>query len=179
MKQVYLLPIFLGMAFSMGAVHTIAPVEKDENSDSFTVAVSSVALQDTIRNKQDTTKVAYVRDDDPKMKKKAPPVKKTRVTFKRDVQRASLSKQSAEGNMVDVILMQSGRVVRDVEDLQLVGNSGNPINSGNFIGFENMVIPFEGTVRFKSSNLMGTTMQDREVRFTLMEKGRWVLKIDL
>ena len=179
MKQVYLFPLFLGMAFSMGAVHLIALGEKEENFDSFTVPVLSAALQDTIINKQDTTKVAYVRDDDPKMKKKAPPVKKTRVTFKRDVQRASLSKQSTEGNMVDVILMQSGRVVRDVEDLQLVGNSGNPINSGNFIGFENMVIPFEGTVRFKSSNLMGTTMQDREVRFTLMEKGRWVLKIDL
>jgi hypothetical protein len=179
MKQVYLLPIFLGMAFSMGAVHNTVPVKRGDNPVSFHVPVPSVASQDTIKAKQDTTKVAYVRDDDPKMKKKAPPVKKTRVTFKRDVQRASLSKQSAEGNMVDVILMQSGRVVRDVEDLQLVGNSGNPINSGNFIGFENMVIPFEGTVRFKSSNLMGTTMQDREVRFTLMEKGRWVLKIDL
>jgi hypothetical protein len=179
MKQVYFLPIFLGMAFSMGEVPHAVPADKDDKSAPFALSVPSAALEDTIKNKQDSTKVAYVREDDPKMKKKAPPVKKTRVSFKRDVQRASLSLQSTEGNMVDVIVMQAGRVLRNVEDLQLVGNSGNPINSGNFIGFENMIIPFEGTVRFKSPNLMGTTMQDREVRFTIMEKGRWVLKLDL
>lgn len=179
MKQVYLLPILLGAIISIGAVPSPAPVEKEEVSTSFVASEYLFAGQDTIVAKQDTSKVAYVRDDNPKKKKKAPAVKKTRVSYKRDVQRASLSKQSTEGNMVDVIVMQSGRVLRELEDVQLMGSSGNPINSGNFIGFENMTIPFEGTLRFKSSNLMGTTMQDREVRFTIMEQGRWVLKIDL
>lgn len=180
MKQVYLLPVFLGAAFSMGVVHSPGPTEKKEAPSSFVVSELSVAQQDTIVPKQDTAKVAYVREDNPKGKtKKAPAVKTSRISLKREVQRASLSRQSEEGNYVDIIVMQSGQVIRNIEDLQMVGSSGNLLTANNFIGFENISTPFEGTVRFKATNRMGTATYDREVRFTIMEKGRWVLKIDL
>ncbi|PVY41786.1 hypothetical protein [Pontibacter virosus] len=179
MKQVYLLPVLLCAAFSLEAARGTATAQLHEGAAFSYVSELIVSLQDTIVKGQDTTKVTYVRDDDAKTKKKAPSVKKTRVSYKRDVQRASLTKQSTEGNMVDVIVMQSGRVIRDLNDLQLVGSSGNHLSSQNFIGFENMVLPFEGTVRFRASNLMGTSSIDREVRFTILEPGRWVLRIDL
>ncbi|EJF09468.1 hypothetical protein [Pontibacter sp. BAB1700] len=171
--------MLLCAAIGMEAVRGAGPAPFKGEGASFNVSELMVSSQDTIVKGQDSTKVAYVREDDPKMKKKAPTVKKTRISYKRDVQRASLSKQSAEGNMIDVIVMQSGRVLRNLEDVQLAGSSGNQLASQNFVGFENMVIPFEGTVRFRASNQMGTATYDREVRFTIMEQGRWVLRIDL
>ncbi|MEJ8804230.1 hypothetical protein [Pontibacter sp. H249] len=169
MKQVLLMPLLL-CAFS-GAGALESAVTCKAQVDMFSAFSSQIAPQDTV-------KVSYVREDDPKTKKKAR-VKTTRVNFKRDVQRAALSKQSTEGNQVDIIVMQSGQIVRNLEDLQLVGNSGNQLSNNRFIGFENISVPFEGSIRFKATNKLGTVSYDREVRFTVMEEGKWVLRIDL
>lgn len=168
MKQVYLLPVFLGAAFSMGAAHSPTPTSIEEVGPSSFASDFSVVRQDTIVTKQDTAKVACVREDNLKMKKKVPAAKTSRVIMKREVKQASLKKQSTEGNLVDVIVMQSGRVLRNLEDMQLAGSNGNHISSNNFVGFENIVTPFEGTVRFRATNQMGTTTYDREVRFTVV-----------
>ncbi len=179
MKQVYLLPALFSVALVVHVGWGEAPLPVRSGVTNLQAARQHNAWQDTIKSPQDTIKTAYVREDDPKTKKKAPPVKKSRVSFQRDVQRASISRQSTEGNMVDVVVMQAGRVIRNLEDMQLIGSSGNHLATQNFIGFENLVYPFEGTVRFKASNQMGTATYDREVRFVVIEPGRWVLRIDL
>lgn len=179
MKQLYILPALFCAAIGAHWSWVDAPAAMLPGASGLQTAGQYIAGQDTIKLPQDTTKTAYVRDDDPKKKKKAPAVKKSRVSFQRDVQRASISRQSTDGNIVDVVVMQAGRVIRNVEDLQLIGSSGNHLATQNFIGFENLVYPFEGTVRFKASNQMGTSTYDREVRFVVVEPGRWVLRIDL
>lgn len=172
MKNIYLFPVFMIGALSLGLSDSTLPNSTDLN---FTKGVEQSAGA-----KQDTTKVQYVREDEPKRKKaKTAKVKTTRVNFKREVQRASLTKQSDDGNFIDIIVMQSGQIVRNVEDLQLTGSNGNQVAGNSFVGFENFTPPFEGAVRFRASNKLGTASYDREVRFTVMEKGRWILKIEL
>ncbi|GAA4440512.1 hypothetical protein GCM10023188_37850 [Pontibacter saemangeumensis] len=42
-----------------------------------------------------------------------------------------------------------------------------------------MNFPFEGNIRFKAPNKLGTVVYDREVRFKVNEPGQWTLRIDL
>lgn len=75
--------------------------------------------------------------------------------------------------------MSSGVTLRGVEDMRMVGSSGTPMSSNSYIGFDNVNFPFEGNIRFKASNKMGTVLYDREVRFKVNEPGLWTLRLDL
>lgn len=126
----------------------------------------------------DTTKVSARASKKKKDKKKKEPAAAS-VTMKRDVNRATISQRSAEGNNVEVVIMSSGVTLRGVEDMQMVGSSGTPMSSDSYIGFDNVNFPFEGNIRFKASNKMGTVLYDREVRFKVNEPGLWTLRVDL
>lgn len=125
----------------------------------------------------DTTKTGNRASRKKKDKKKEPAA--ARVTMKREVNRATLSQRSEEGNNVEVVIMSSGVALRDVVDMRMVGSSGTPLSSSSYIGFDNVSFPFEGNIRFKASNKMGTVVYDREVRFEVNEPGRWTLRVDL
>ena len=126
----------------------------------------------------DTTKTGGRASRKKKDKSKKEPAA-ARVTMKREVNRATLSQRSEEGNNVEVVIMSSGVALRDVEDMRMVGSSGTPLSSSSYIGFDNVSFPFEGNIRFKASNKMGTVVYDREVRFEVNEPGRWTLRVDL
>lgn len=181
MKQVYLLPVLLLAGAVLYKTDMPAPSQNHVNFLSTGDAAPFHALQDTIKPAQDTAKMEYVREGDINKKKarKAPPAKTARIIMSRDVQRASITRRSEEGRSIDIVVMQSGIALRKIEDVNLVGNSGNHISADQSIGFENVNFPFEGSIRFKASNRMGTVVLDREVRFAVTEPGHWVVRIDL
>lgn len=126
---------------------------------------------------QDSTRVV-ARASKRKNKKERKP-SAAGVTLKREVNRATLSQRSAEGNNVEVVIMSAGVTLRNIEEMQLVGSSGNPVHSNSYIGFDEVSFPFEGNIRFKAANKFGTGVYDREVRFKVNEPGRWTLRLDL
>ncbi|MBF9252384.1 hypothetical protein I2I11_03680 [Pontibacter sp. 172403-2] len=75
--------------------------------------------------------------------------------------------------------MRSGAPIRNVEDLQLTGKSWNTTSAENYIGFDNISVPFKGMVCFKAANKMNTAVYDREVWFVVDEPGKWTLRIDI
>lgn len=120
-----------------------------------------------------------------KISKKRTKVKKERVpaaaavTMKRNISRATVTQRSTEGSHVEVVIMDGGLNLRSPEDLQMIGSSGAPVSNNSHIGFDNVVLPFSGSIRFKSPNKMKTVIYDREVNFKINEPGRWVLRIDI
>jgi hypothetical protein len=116
-------------------------------------------------------------------KKKKKPAKKvetksSKVLLKRNVQRVMLTKKGQEGNHIEVVVMDGGMPVRNLEDLQMLGSSGSNTALSNFQGFDNYSLPFEGYIKYRSVNKMGSVVYDREVRFVVNEPGKWVLRID-
>ncbi|MHA6248959.1 hypothetical protein ACXYMU_13530 [Pontibacter sp. CAU 1760] len=134
-------------------------------------AVAAPALQPG-----DTTKVQVSTLKKAKKERKPAAAK---VSMKREITRATLSQQSDEGTSVEVLVMSQGMKVRNIEDLQMIGSSGTPVITTNYTGYDYVSFPFEGNVRFKAPNKLGTMVYDREVRFTVTEPGRWVIKLDL
>ncbi|WP_242927635.1 hypothetical protein [Pontibacter vulgaris] len=128
---------------------------------------------------QDTVQQTSKSDKKKKKTTKKVQNKSTRVVMKRDVQGASLARRSEEGSHVEIEVINSGQPIRNLDDLQLLGSSGTPVSSNNFLGFDNIILPFEGNIRFKAANKLGTVVYDREVRFVVNDPGRWVLRITL
>jgi len=126
---------------------------------------------------EDTTRIAAKQPKKKNKKDKRPSA--ASVTMKRDVNRATISQRSTDGSQVEILIMNSGAPVRNIEDLQMVGSSGSPVSSSSYNGFDNVTFPFEGNIRFKASNKMGTAVYDREVRFKVNEPGHWTLRVDL
>lgn len=163
-----LLLIFMAGLNWLPAQPTIKPSLKATSS---LANIISVAAQDT---------AAQATGKKKKKSKKAKIANKSRVTLARDVARVTLTKKSDDGNnTVEVVVMSSGTPIRNVEDMQMTGNSGTTTSAGSYMGFDNVSVPFEGNIRFKAPNKMNTAVYDREVRFEVDEPGKWTLRIDI
>lgn len=101
------------------------------------------------------------------------------ITSTRNISRASVSQRSPKGYYAEFIIMDSGINIRNPQDLQMIGSSGSQTNDGSRIIFENFVVPFEGTIRFKSPNKMNTVVYERVVSFKINEAGSWVVRIEI
>ncbi|WP_347158292.1 hypothetical protein [Pontibacter chitinilyticus] len=88
-------------------------------------------------------------------------------------------KRGDQGSSVQVQITRLGSQIGSVEDLQLTGSSGATMTNGSFTGFDNINLPFEGSVRFRAANKMNSAVYDREVKFVVEEPGKWVLRIEI
>ena len=141
-------------------------------TDAATVNALVVQPQDTVQQTSKTEK---------KKKKKTTKrveTKASKVIMKRNIERVMLSKKGDQGNHVEILVMESGMPLRNLDNLQMIGSSGSTVSTSNYQGFENISLPFEGYVKYSSRNKMGTVVYDREVRFVMNEPGKWVLRID-
>ncbi|RAU83580.1 hypothetical protein [Pontibacter arcticus] len=128
---------------------------------------------------QDST-TAGTQKASKKTKEKKETKKRTRVVMSSEVLRTSMVKRSdISPNKVEVVIKQAGRVINNPNDLQMVGSNGTVVNLSNYIGFENMELPFDGYVRFRAQNLMNNSVYERQVRFVVTDPGQWVLRIEL
>ncbi|HEY4650317.1 MAG TPA: hypothetical protein VIG72_02835 [Pontibacter sp.] len=129
---------------------------------------------------QDTTNVQQQKTAKKKQRSTGKQEAKTsKVLLKRNVKSASLVKKKGGENLIEVVVMDSGVPLRNLLDLQMTGSSGSTESLSNYQAFRNVSLPFEGYIKFKSANKMGTVVYDREVRFTITEAGKWQLRIDV
>lgn len=101
------------------------------------------------------------------------------ITMKRNVTRATITQRTTDGYNIEVILKDAGLPVQGLEDLQLAGSSGGLVTTGSYLGFDNVVYPFEGTIRFKSPNKLRSVVYERLVTFKVEQPGNWVVRVDL
>ena len=166
MSCIYILSFLLLVSAGAG------PATIDNSVDLNATVGSELSVQP-----QDTV-LASKADKKRKSAKKVE-VKSSKVLMKRNVQRVMLTKRSDEGNHVEIVVMEGGTPLRNLEDLQMTGSSGSSTALNNFQGFDNFSLPFEGYIKFRSVNKMGSVVYDREVRFVLNDPGKWVLRMDL
>lgn len=168
MSFVYILSFLLLVGAGAGP----ATIDTNINVDTAMGSAIYVQPQDTLLQASKTEK---------KKKKKTTKkveTKSSKVIMKRNIERVMLSKKSDSGNHVEIVVMESGMPLRNLDNLQMIGSSGSTVSTSNYQGFENISLPFEGYVKYSSRNKMGTVVYDREVRFIMNDPGKFVLRID-
>ncbi len=168
MSYAYILSFFLLIGSGAGLATTSGGIKVNTASDNGCYSWAQDSVQQVSKKEKKKKKTSKKEEN-----------KSTRIVMKREVQGATLSRRSDEGSHVEIVVMNSGMPIRNLDDLQLIGSSGTTVSSNNFVGFDNINLPFEGNIRFKAANKLGTAVYDREVRFVVNDPGRWVLRITL
>lgn len=83
----------------------------------------------------------------------------------------------ADGNVIRISIFQNGSYNRNIDNLTLAGSSGNQVNLGNAVGFDNISFPFDCKVAYVTWNKLHTYQQYATFEFTITESGEWVVSI--
>lgn len=94
------------------------------------------------------------------------------VSVRRNLDRYSFFHRGY-GNTIIIKLYKLGIVNSDIENLMLSGNSGFQINQSTMIGFEQVIFPFEGKIKYRTWNKLHTTQYDVVFEFKINRPGSW------
>jgi hypothetical protein len=87
------------------------------------------------------------------------------IAYHKNLTNISFRKENDDINKIEILLKRKGKIYRDIY-VDLVTATGTAVaNQNNFIGFENISIPFKGSIRFKAPNLLGTLIYEYELEF--------------
>lgn len=92
--------------------------------------------------------------------------------------RVSIKKMNDVGDKIDIVFVRNGlRNLQDVVTMNAQGDSGN-YQEGQYMGYQNVVYPFEGSLTGNVKNLMHTTNILMRVRYNIYHQGHWQLVIN-
>lgn len=128
----------------------------------------------TVRENGKEVKSSWMWENDVRQKEILPSPYK--IITERNISRSRIYKQGG-GSYVWFYPNSLGGVSTDFEDFQLAGSSGSEIRQSPKIGFENVVFPFKGSIRYKSWNKLRTTQFEILMEIEISEPGNWVVEI--
>ncbi|HUS87391.1 MAG TPA: hypothetical protein VMW76_09135 [Bacteroidales bacterium] len=100
------------------------------------------------------------------------------VEYRSNVGRVSFIKLNDKGNYVRIKFMRGGGEFTALYDLLLQGSSGSENISRMFTGFEQVVFPFKGKAIFTAPNAFHSAIIRCELRYRILEKGAWELRVN-
>ncbi len=107
---------------------------------------------------------------------KLKPVRPYEIKTQRNISRYTIMKNSDSGEKVTISISRGGLLVNP-PDVTLMGSSGNMINSGSYLGFDNPTFPFTCLIKYTMSNQMSNATYYVEFEFILKEPGTWDVKL--
>jgi len=99
-----------------------------------------------------------------------------KVTAKTGVERYRFRRQS-DGNRVEVSFFINGVANIDLENLIFHGSSGSKFTTGNTMGYESVVFPFNCRITYYSWNRLHTVRNFTRFEFEITQPGKWQLVI--
>ncbi|MTI38001.1 hypothetical protein [Fulvivirga lutimaris] len=101
------------------------------------------------------------------------------IISKRGTSRVSFIKMNDSQNKVQIMFMRGGtQNTSQIENYYLTNSSGIQVNSSNYIGFDAVEFPMQGTVNFRAQNELSTSTSQELINFKINEKGAWLIKIN-
>jgi hypothetical protein len=98
--------------------------------------------------------------------------------------------KAGHGNQISVVLKR-GNVIDPVDrlsasyassfnqTLSLLGTSGSAVHHSTFgLGYESVRFPFNGTVRFSTTNPLGMGTRLCKLDFEILKEGSWIVEIN-
>lgn len=100
------------------------------------------------------------------------------ITYKTsNLSRVLFKKENSERNDIELVVIREGRVLRSLDYIDFVGNSGVLKQTMSYTGYEYVNFPFEGQIRFKASDKLNTVVYEYILRFAISAKGSWKISI--
>lgn len=117
---------------------------------------------------------SFIWQDGVAQKEIVPPAYK--IITQRNITRLRVYKQG-EGSYVWFYPNSLGGVASDFQDVQINGSTGSEINLNPKLGYENVVFPFKGSIRFKTWNKLRTAQFEVLLEIEISQPGNWVVEI--
>ncbi|MDH5365761.1 MAG: hypothetical protein OEW67_02175 [Cyclobacteriaceae bacterium] len=90
----------------------------------------------------------------------------------------SIRKVNDTGDNIEIIFIRNGmKTQQDVVQL-MTQNSSGVLQEGQFLGFQNVVYPFDGRIECQVKNLMHTSNNIISLVYKIYEKGKWQVVIN-
>jgi hypothetical protein len=102
-----------------------------------------------------------------------PPYK---VITQRNINRVRVYREG-NGTTVWFFPNATGGMATEPEDIQLAGNSGSTIFSMPRVGYEDVIFPFQGSIRYKAWNKLRTAQIEILLEIEISQPGSWVVEI--
>ena len=99
------------------------------------------------------------------------------ILYKNSITRVSCVRTGDLPNYVVYKFSRAGGSADDINELMMQGSSGDESISSNFIGFEQVIFPFEGKIKFIAPNALRTSTLYCEVRYQINQPGAWTVTI--
>lgn len=101
------------------------------------------------------------------------------IGYRNNVGRINFTKISETPLSIRYKFSRSGETSSflSVTNLLLRGSSGTENISTSYTGYENVIFPFEGNVKFQAPNTLNTSTLGCELRFAINEPGYWLVTI--
>ncbi len=80
-------------------------------------------------------------------------------------------------NTIEVEFIRGTNKFRLMDDLMLLGNTGGVEVGSSFLGFTNVVFPFEGNINYSAVDKMGKSEVICTLRFMITKPGSWLVKL--
>lgn len=100
---------------------------------------------------------------------------KYQVHIKRNIDRYKFYRLGDGERVVFILNEMSGQ--RPIQRLVIDGSTGTYYDTAREIGYDNIIFPFEGKVRFLTYSKMKSGIIECEILFTIIEPGFWEVTI--
>jgi hypothetical protein len=99
-----------------------------------------------------------------------------KVITQRNINRLRVYKEGA-GSNVWFYPNATGGLASDIQDIQLAGNTGKMVLFSPKLGFEDVMFPFTGSIRYKAWNKLRTQQYEIFVEIEISEPGSWIVEM--
>ncbi|BDX38755.1 hypothetical protein CYCD_21100 [Tenuifilaceae bacterium CYCD] len=100
------------------------------------------------------------------------------IQLKQNVERVIIVPQiGGVENTIEIVFIRGSSQFHVMDNLILSGSSGSVLSNSTFVGFENVVYPFEGSASYTSINKLGTSPLNCTLKFTIIKQGSWLVKV--
>lgn len=96
------------------------------------------------------------------------------VNYKSSVDRYNF-KRIGEGSLISISFKQNGTTNTSITDLIVDGDSGIEVEKDNIFSFEDFVVPFKCSVRYRTLNKLQKVGFDVKFEFEITQMGNWEL----
>jgi len=93
------------------------------------------------------------------------------------VTRSSIVKMSETGSGFRVGIYLAGKFNTDVEDLNILSDSGEEYNSGRYVAIQNAIVPYSVKIKYRTWNALHTSQSDVVFEFNINEPGTFEVSI--
>ena len=100
-----------------------------------------------------------------------------KITNSRNISRYTITKTVDPANGVIIKILMGGSDNTEIEDFSLGYSSGSEYRNANTYGIQNVSLPLDVVIRYRTWNLLHTVQYEALFELTIFDPGTWNIAI--